>query len=68
MSYPNKIHLGDGAYVQQGSFQGEVVLTTENGFGVQNRIVLADGEIKKLIEWLVRCAGYDAGKLKELLR
>jgi len=51
-THPNKAYLGDGAYVQQGCFQGEVVLTTENGISEQNRVVLAETEIATLIAWL----------------
>ena len=64
--YPNKSYLGDGAYVQQGSFKGEVVLTTEDGISVQNRVVLAETEIANLLRWLVDTC-YDANKLKEVL-
>ena len=64
--YPNKAYLGDGAYVQQGSFNGEVVLTTEDGISVQNRVVLAEYEIAVLLRWLVNTC-YDANKLKEVL-
>lgn len=37
----NKVYLGDGAYAE---FDGYgIVLTTENGFAVTNRIVLEPG-------------------------
>lgn len=52
MAHPNKAYLGDGAYVQDGSFKGEIVLTTENGVSEQNRIVLGPPEIRMLIDWL----------------
>jgi len=52
-----KEYLGDGAYVDVGSFWGEVVLTTENGISVQNRVVLGPREIQKLREWLKKLAG-----------
>ena len=64
--YPNKSYLGDGAYVQQGSFQCEVVLTTEDGISVQNRVVLAETEIANLLRWLV-ANGYDSAKIKALI-
>lgn len=64
--YPNKSYLGDGAYVQQGSFLGEVVLTTEDGISVQNRVVLAETEIANLLQWLVR-TGYSADKLRGVI-
>ncbi len=47
-----KIYLGDGAFVQIGSFRGEVVLTTEDGVNVQNRVVLGPDEIRALLLWL----------------
>ena len=47
-----KIHLGDGAYVQIGSFRGEVVFTTEDGISDQNRVVLGPDEIRLLLLWL----------------
>lgn len=52
--YPNKDYLGDGAYIRQGDFLGEVVLTTEDGISEQNRIVLGPGEIAALKRWLER--------------
>lgn len=50
--HPNKAYLGDGAYVQEGAFKGEVIITTENGIEVQNRVHLAETEIATLIAWL----------------
>ncbi len=47
-----KSYLGDGAFVQIGSFHGEIVLTTEDGISVQNRVVLGPMELKLLIRWL----------------
>lgn len=52
MPHPNKAYLGDGAYVQEGSFRGEVVLTTEDGISVQNQVVLGPTEIRALLEWM----------------
>lgn len=47
-----KTYLGDGAYVQIGSYYGEVELTTENGVSAQNRIVLGPYELKRLEDWI----------------
>ena len=47
-----KMYLGDGAYVQIGSFRGEVILTTEDGISAQNRVVLGPDEIRLLLRWL----------------
>ena len=53
MTKPNKkAYLGDGAYVQIGSYYGEAVLTTEDGISVQNRVVLGPHEIDMLQKWL----------------
>lgn len=52
--YPHKDYLGDGAYIQQGDYLGEVVLTTEDGISVQNRVVLGPMEIAALKRWLQR--------------
>lgn len=65
--YPHKAYLGDGAYVQQGSFHGEVVLTTEFGISEQNRVVLEEFAIANLLAWLCNYGGYSAGQLKALL-
>ena len=53
----NKIYLGDGAYVQQVCYDGEVVLTTENGISEQNRVVLGINEWRSLIEWHAQVHG-----------
>lgn len=47
-----KSYLGDGAYVDDGSFAGEIVLTTEDGIRATNRIVLGPRELDALITWL----------------
>ena len=47
-----KAYLGDGAYVDMGNFSTEVVLTTEDGISVQNRVVLGPHEIDALLRWL----------------
>ena len=49
-----KNYLGDGVYVQEGSFQGEVVLTTSNGIQDTNTIVLEPAVLRNLQEWLKR--------------
>ncbi len=47
-----KAYLGDGVYLQEGSFRGELVLTTENGISVQNRVVLEDHVIGLIQAWI----------------
>jgi len=43
-----KIYLGDGAYAEEGNYRGEIVVTTEDGVSVQNRVVLGPGEMRSL--------------------
>lgn len=64
--YPRKDYLGDGAYVQMGGYMTEVVLTTEDGVSVQNRIVLSNSEIANLLRWLIQSGGYSAEKIRDL--
>ena len=47
-----KFYLGDGAYVDMGSYPGEMVLTTEDGISAQNRVVLGFVELLLLGRWL----------------
>ena len=47
-----KTYLGDGAYVQFGSYTAEVVLTTEDGIRATNTVVPGPNEIRMLMEWL----------------
>jgi hypothetical protein len=57
-----KTYLGDGAYVQLGSYASEVVLTTENGISVQNRVVLGATEIALLMHWLKQRGLFDMAR------
>lgn len=52
--HPNKSYIGDSVYIQQGSFHGEVILTTENGLpdDPSNRIGLEPSVIDQLIRYL----------------
>lgn len=52
MSIP-KDYLGDGVYVSDDG-DGGVVLTTENGIGVQNCIYLEPAVIRALLGYLQR--------------
>lgn len=47
-----KEYLGDGAYVADGCYAGEVVLTTEDGVSVQNRVVMGPTEVAALLRFL----------------
>ena len=49
--HPHKSYLGDGAYVQQGNFATEIVLTAENGVAVQSTIVLDEETLASLLRW-----------------
>lgn len=46
-----KLYLTDGVYAQKGAYLGEVVLTTENGMEVTNRIVLEPAALQLLTGW-----------------
>jgi hypothetical protein len=47
-----KVYLGDGVYVD---FDGwNIVLTTENGITVTNRICLSDYTAQEFIRWYKR--------------
>jgi hypothetical protein len=57
----HKQYLGDGAYVQEGSYVGEFILTTEDGVSVQNVVVLGPVEIENLLMYLAaRREAHDA--------
>lgn len=50
----NKIYLGDSVYVEDGSYKGEIILTTNNGYNddPRNKITLGLNEVQALIEYL----------------
>lgn len=50
----SKTYLGDGAYAELQP--GELILTTEDGITVQNRIVLDSGVLAALLDFLFRDA------------
>jgi hypothetical protein len=54
MTRANKVYIGDSVYAQRGSYEGEIVLTTENGLpdDPSNRIVLGPNEICALVHYL----------------
>ena len=47
-----KLYLGDGVYADHNSFQ--VILTTENGENVKNRIYLNDCVLEALMDYIRR--------------
>lgn len=47
----NKTYIGDGVYAEIDDY-GAIVLTTENGFEVTNRIVIELREWLTLINWI----------------
>lgn len=47
-----KSYLGDGAYVQIGSFIGEVLITAEDGFNILQRVALDESGTLNLLSWL----------------
>lgn len=50
--HPDKSYLGDGAYIQLGSFHGEVLITTEDGVSVQNTVVLDESGLRSLVAYV----------------
>lgn len=56
-----KSYLGDGAYVEPGSYAGEVVLTASDGIRTTNVIVLDPHALTELFEyvkvWRMELAG-----------
>lgn len=53
----NKTYIGDGVYAQIDPRSGDIVLTTENGIEVTNRIVLEPEVWKLLLIWREKIAG-----------
>lgn len=49
---PTKIYLGDGVYAEDNGY--EIVLTTENGISIQNRIVLEPAVMAALHRFYTR--------------
>ena len=50
MTIPTKQYVGDSVYAEFNGF--ELVLTTENGMGPSNKIVLEPVVLKNLLEFL----------------
>ncbi len=63
MASPHKTYLGDGVYADLE--RGDVVLTTENGISVTNRIVLEPAVINALTSWLCSIAPADSVPMGE---
>lgn len=51
---PEPMHLGDGAYVKEGEYPGEVVLYTSNGVYEADHVVLDPSAVRELVAWLGR--------------
>lgn len=47
----DKEYIGDGVYVEIDE-RGDVILTTENGYEITNRIVLEPEVFRSLVEYL----------------
>lgn len=47
-----KAYLGDSVYVDVGHFDGEMKLTTENGYGPTNQIYLDAEVFESLMRWV----------------
>lgn len=61
MSKPERQYLGHGVYVEPRSGINGVILTTENGIEVQNRIVLEYDVLESFLRYVELMK--DAGKL-----
>lgn len=48
----NESYLGDGAYIKDGSYKGEIVIYTSNGIEDTNTVALGQPEIRNLESWL----------------
>ena len=57
----NKAYIGDGVYVELDDHTYDVILTTENGISVTNRIVLEPEVLNSLNEYLKRM--FKAGQM-----
>lgn len=53
----NKEYLGDSIYIEEGSYKGELILTTENGFGPSNTIVFGPAEMDALFNYVNKVRG-----------
>jgi len=58
-----RTYLGDSVYAEEGSFKGEIMLTTNNGYpdDPRNVIVLGPAELHGLFQWL-RAVGVYKGE------
>lgn len=54
-----KTYLGDGAYAEMNRF-GELILTTEDGLSIQNRVVLGYTEYSALLAFVERVRAEEA--------
>ena len=52
-----KVYLGDGVYCEADPSLGAIVLTTENGIEVTNRIVLEEEVYQNLIDYYQSITG-----------
>ena len=46
-----KDYLGDGVYIEQGDWEGQVILTTEDGIEAYNTIYMEKDEITGFIKF-----------------
>ncbi len=50
----HKDYMGDGVYVERDDATWDIILTTENGVEVTNRIVLEHGLLDGINKWVKR--------------
>ena len=53
----NPTYIGDGVYIKQGSWQGEVIIYTSNGITEENHIYLGPQEIEALKRFCAQVFG-----------
>ena len=64
----NKTYLGDSVYAEEGSFKGEIMLTTNNGYAddPRNVIVMGPHELATLFQWLRAVGIYKGERNRDL--
>ncbi len=63
MTEARGFYLGDSVYIEHGSFHGEIVLTTNNGYpdDPRNKIAMEPAVLHAFIEWLKHQGIYTPG-------
>jgi len=64
----NKEYLGDGVYAQYGFPGTDVLLTTEDGISISNRIYVSQVEIQAFIRYCLRHDHVHKDFLQDLIK